>query len=432
MLKKMIPLFFVLVLTGMPRYSNAQDFETLHEVIRHFKVAFVDKPNMVALLVGGLRGVKRVAPGCQIKVLPHENLFEVSAKKKSLTISKDDLKSFESFEKAMVKVASLVLSAKLTKKKALLEREMIRGIVANCGDRWTVYLDQSIYARILDDGTRKMGSAGILVESRGNGIVVLDVEEGSPAEKAGIRPGMKVNRVAGRPASRLADLEALALMRGEIGKKVEVVIENKKYTFEFVDEPKKNISVEEPKNNIAVVRIHNFRPGTGTRLAGVMRKIMKFTSNKLKGLVLDLRGNPGGLVTEGTEVVGLFINGGDVVSVVSRKHLRTEVENSPRPGPYRNVPLVILADHRSASVSEIVIMALRDYGRAKVIGEKTLGKGTVQVVMELMDGSAVKMSNGRYYSPKGTPIYDGIEPDFEIVWDGKGEDLQLKKAKEML
>jgi carboxyl-terminal processing protease len=153
---------------------------------------------------------------------------------------------------------------------------------------------------------------------------------------------------------------------------------------------------------------------------------------EMKALILDLRGNPGGLVTEGTEVVGLFIKGGKVVSVVSRKHLRTEVEQSPRPGPYRRLPLILLVDHRSASVSEIVAMALKDYDRAKIVGQKTLGKGTVQVVMELMDGSALKLSTGRYYSPRGTPLYEGIEPDYAVEWNGQGKDPQLQKAKLLL
>jgi carboxyl-terminal processing protease len=92
---------------------------------------------------------------------------------------------------------------------------------------------------------------------------------------------------------------------------------------------------------------------------------------------------------------------------------------------------VVLVDHRSASVSELVAMALRDYDRARIIGTKTLGKGTVQVVMELMDDSALKLSTGRYYSPKGTPLFEGIEPDVEVPWDGTGEDVQLKRARSL-
>ena len=305
-------------------------------------------------------------------------------------------------------------------------------MVAHCGDQWSVFLEEDLYNRLLDDGTKKTGSAGLLVEPSGEQLVVLDVTTGSPAEKAGIKVGQKIDSIAGRLANRLNELEALALMRGVVGKKVSLIIEGKSLELEFSPEPKKNISAYKPKKRIARIHLLNFRVGTGRRLASVMRDLMKMTKGKLKGLILDLRGNPGGLVTEGTAVVGQFINGGKVVSIVSRKHMKIEVEESPRPGAYRKLPLVLLVDHRTASVSEIVTMALRDYNRAKVVGTKTLGKGTVQVVMELMDGSALKLSTGRYYSPKSTPIYEGIEPDYEVIWDGTGKDIQLQKAKKVL
>jgi len=221
-------------------------------------------------------------------------------------------------------------------------------------------------------------------------------------------------------------------MRGPIGSRVEVKVGGKSHTLTMAEEPRRNLAVDPLKGGIAHVRIMNFRPNTGRRLAAVLRKLQKHYKGKLRGLVLDLRGNPGGLVTEGTAVVGLFTGPGKVVSVVSKKHMRVEVEENRRPGPYRKLPMVLLVDHRSASVSEIVTMALRDYGRAKVVGEKTLGKGKVQVVMELMDGSALKLSTGRYYSPKGTPIYEGIEPDQEVAWDGQGEDKQLQAAVKLL
>ena len=406
-----------------------KDFDTLHEVIRHFQVAFVDRPNMGALLTGALQGVKKAAPKCEIRILPHPNLYEVKAKGKSVKISKDAIRSYQKLEKALIKIGRLVEGQKLARSHRKLEHAMIREMVMNCGDPWSVYLEENLYQRLLDDGSGKTGDAGLLVEPRGEGLRVLDVAPESPAAKAGIRVGDKVSKIAGVPAGQLNELEALALMRGPVGKKVTVVIGGKSHKLEYAKPPKRNIAVDPPVDGIARVQIMNFQAGTGRRLAGVLKKL---SAMEMKALILDLRGNPGGLVTEGTEVVGLFIKGGKVVSVVSRKHLRTEVEQSPRPGPYRKLRLILLVDHRSASVSEIVAMALKDYDRAKIVGQKTLGKGTVQVVMELMDGSALKLSTGRYYSPKGTPLYEGIEPDFEVEWDGQGKDPQLQKAKLLL
>ena len=421
-----IPVALLLV----PHQARAgKDFDTLHEVIRHFQVAFVDRPNMGALLTGALQGVKKAAPKCEIRILPHPSLYEVKAKGKSVKITKDAIRSYPKLEKALIRVGRLVEGQKLARSHRALEHAMIREMVMNCGDHWSVFLEENLYQRLLDDGSGKTGDAGLLVEPRGEIMRVLDVTPDSPAAKAGIRVGDKVSKIAGRTAGQLNEMEALALMRGPIGKKVTVVVAGKSHKLDFAPPPKRNIDVFPPVDGIARVHLMNFRAGTGRRLAGVLKKL---SAMEMKALILDLRGNPGGLVTEGTEVAGLFIKGGKVVSVVSRKHMRTEVEQSPRPGPYRKLPLVLLVDHRSASVSEIVTMALKDYDRAKIVGEKTLGKGTVQVVMELMDGSALKLSTGRYYSPRGTPLYEGIEPDVEVEWNGQGKDPQLQRAKMLL
>lgn len=218
------------------------------------------------------------------------------------------------------------------------------------------------------------------------------------------------------------------MTRGKIGEKISLVVEGQNHQLQCASASKQNIIVDTPKGGVAMVRLLNFRADTGKHLKAVMAKIENEYHGQLKGLILDLRGNPGGLVTEGVEVVGLFIDGGRVVSVDNRKHNQTEIEESRAPGPYRNLPLVLLVDRRSASVSELVALALRDYKRAKLVGAVTLGKGTVQVVLELSDGSAIKLSTGRYFSPHGFGIYEGLEPDIEVPWDGKGEDVQLKKA----
>jgi carboxyl-terminal processing protease len=405
------------------------NFSALHEVIRHYQVAFVGRANLEALLFGGLGGLKRAVPSCEISLLATPFRYLVRAKSKTLKIDRTATSSYAGLEKALAQAGKLVEQAGLSKDHRRLEHKMIRGMTECDGDPWTVFLEQSLYSRLLDDGTQKMGDVGLLVEPHAMKLSVLDASPDMPAYKAGIRVGMEVDNVAGRPAGTLEELEALALMRGKIGSRVELQVEGKKYSLERAPEPKRNITVDPPVDGIAVVHLLNFRAGTGDRLSGVMRKL---ASMGMHAMILDLRGNPGGLLTEGTKVVGLFIGGGKVVSVVGRNHLRTEVEQSPQPGPYRQLPLVVLTDHRSASVSEIVILALRDYGRAKIVGSKTLGKGTVQVIMELIDGSALKISTGRYYSPKGSPLYEGVEPDVNLAWDGNGKDIQLIKAKEII
>lgn len=416
-----------LLAAGPP--CHGAEYETLHEVIRHFQVAFVDRPNLGALLLGGLQGLKKAAPGVQVQLLPPPGMFVVRAGTKSVRIPRHTVHDYQALEQSLVRAADLAESQKMARGHQALEHAIIRELVAHCGDHWSVFLEADLYHRLLEDGSREMGDVGILVEPQESGLRVLDVLPASPAARAGIKVGAPFTSVAGRPANQLNELEALALMRGPVGTRVEVVVAGQSHRLVRSPPPKQYIRVDPPEHGIARIHLLDFRAGTGQRLAAVMKKL---SGMQLEGLILDLRGNPGGLVDEGVAVTGLFIDSGTVVRIVSRDHIRTVEKNVTRPGPYHDLPLVVLLDGRSASVSEIVAMALRDHDRAKLVGTQSLGKGTVQVVLELMDGSALKLSNGRYYSPGGTPLYDGIQPDVEVAWDGTGDDPQLARARELL
>jgi C-terminal peptidase prc len=418
---------------GATQAAGAADrFRVLHEVLRHYEVAFVDRVNMGALLMGGLYGAKTAAPEADVVLQLAPQMFRIVAKGKVVDLPAAAVSDFKGLEAALRSVGSLLMDQGLVKSEKEIEHAMIRSLVSYCGDPWSVFLEEDLYSRLLDDGTVAMGEAGLLPENMPGGLRVLDATDGMSAFRAGIRQGMRIEEVGGRPASKLSELEALAMLRGKVGGKVDVKVDGKAYALEFTPEPKRNIEVDTLDGGVARVHLLNFRAETGKRLAELLPKIEAKVGGHLKGLVLDLRGNPGGLLTEGTEVVKLFIGGGRVVSVKSQKQMREEVEESSTMGEYRKLPLVVLVDHRSASVSEIVALALRDYERAKLVGGKTLGKGTVQVVMELLDGSALKLSTGRYYSPKGHPLYEGLEPDVEVEWNGTGEDVQLKQAMKLL
>ncbi len=429
--KKLVIIGCLLIqLRGLPSTAGSKDFTTLSDVIRHFEVAFVDKPNLMGLLVGGLYGLKRYAPEVQLSLRVDPDLFTIQVGKSSAQIKLQAVQSFRMLEKALVSAAAMVIDQLPSVNPIKLQHYMSRHLVENCGDPWSVFIDAELYPRLLDDGTRQTGSLGMLVERFELGLRVLDLEPHGVATQAGIRIGDRIDNIAERSAKTLNELEALALMRGKPGEQIRLVVEGKLYKLSMRPESKRNLIVDEPRSGIARVHILNFRSGTARRLSSVMKKLNAMT--RLKGLILDLRGNPGGLVEEATDLVGLFINPGTVVSVINRKQMRTEVERSQTPGAYRKLPMVVLVDHRSASVSEIVAMALRDHQRAKLVGEKTLGKGTVQVVMELKHGAALKLSIGRYYSPNGTPLYEGIEPDVECLWNHVGEDRQLRVARELL
>ncbi len=430
MTRAAVGLGLALTLAAGSAGAAAEKFTALHEVLRHFEVAFVDKANLAALATGALRGLLRSVPGAEVRLESEPKFATVTIAGKSETLLADALHDFKALEEALARTATLAVGAGKANKRAV-EHGMLREMVAACGDPWSVFLEQDIYNRLLEDGSAVIGDVGLLFENVPGGLRVLDAVVGGPAYQDGVRAGMKVEQVGGRDAATLNELEALALCRGKPGEKVELVIAGKARTLTIAEPPKQNIRVDVLPGGFARIHLLDFRADTAKHLSAVLPKIAE-KGGALRGLVLDLRGNPGGLVTEGTAVVGLFINGGTVVTVKKKKQMGAEVEAVRKPGPWKDLPLVLLVDHRSASVSEIVALALHDYERAKIVGEKTLGKGTVQVVMELADGSALKLSTGRYYSPKDTPLYEGIEPDVEAAWDGRGEDLPLKKALALL
>ncbi|HOX44839.1 MAG TPA: S41 family peptidase [Myxococcota bacterium] len=413
-----------------PAARAAEGLPTLREVLRHFEVAYVDTANPAALALGALQGLARVAPACRAELLPPPGLARLICGEARHDIPLAALADSKELARELEACAAQALAAQAGLTRIKLERAMLRELVARCGDHWSVFLEEELVPRLVDDGSTPAASAGLLFEPSPSGLLVLDVVEGMPAARAGILRGQRVEALGGRPAALLNELEALALVRGKPGEKVEAVVAGKTYTLELAEEPKRHLSVSELGQGLARVHLSDFRQQTGQRLAGVLEKLE--AGGGLKGLVLDLRGNPGGLVTEGTAVAGLFLPAGPVVSVAGKEHQRIQVERNPQGGLWQQLPLVVLVDHRSASVSEIVVMALRDARRAKLVGETTLGKGTVQDVLELSEGSALKLSTGRYYSPAGTPNYDGIEPDVSVAWDGRGEDVQLKRALALL
>ncbi|RLB55263.1 MAG: hypothetical protein DRI34_10835 [Deltaproteobacteria bacterium] len=409
-----------------PAGAAGHDYPVLREVLRHLRLMFVDQPNLNALLLGGLRGLKQSLPELRVELGPRAGQYFLRAGASKLATDARAVESFTGLERALLGALRL---ARAAGGKKGMEHQLIRGLISHCGDRWTVFLESAYYRRLLDDGTRQLGSVGLLPAAGRGGLLVLDVRDGSPAGQAGIRPGQVIDSIAGQPSERLNELEALALLRGPLGQKVTVTVAGRKHRLAYASEPKRNISVDPPEQGIARVHLLNFRAGTARRLRAVLGKLENMG---MRGLVLDLRGNPGGLLTEGVAVAGLFMDAGPVVRVVGRGRRHGETSENPAPGSWRALPLVLLVDGRSASVSEMVTMVLHERRGAKIVGSTTLGKGVVQVLIELEDGSALKLSTARYATPAGRTLLAGIEPDVPVAAGPGSGDLALQAARRVL
>ena len=268
---------------------------------------------------------------------------------------------------------------------------------------------------------------GVEITIRDGWLTVVAPGEGSPAEKAGLQPGDRVLKINGISTKEIDLSEAVSLMRGGKGSSITLSLSRAslKQPLE-VTLMRKVIRVPSIKSEIlddyyGYVRITSFQERTGDDLKKTLKKLEG--SKDLKGLILDLRNNPGGLLDQAVSVADLFLNDGVIVTTESRNK-EIDRREAHAEGTEPNYPMIVLINGGSASAAEIVAGALQDQGRAVILGTRSFGKGSVQSVIELEDGSALKLTVARYFTPKGRSIQaDGINPDVvvEPQWIKKEE-----------
>lgn len=260
---------------------------------------------------------------------------------------------------------------------------------------------------------------GLEVTLKDGVLTVLSPIEGTPAEKAGIQPGDKIIKIDGTITKDMNLTDAVKKMRGLRKSKITISIwrEGWKETHDF-KMMRENINVKSVRSELlegkyGYVRITNFQERTSEDLTKALEQLEK-TSGGLKGIIVDLRNDPGGLLDQAVEVGDMFIKEGVIVSTQSRTG-KVDERKATGKATYPNIPIVILVNGGSASASEIVAGALQDYGRAFVMGTQSYGKGSVQTVIDLGDDAALKITVARYFTPKGRQIDGkGITPD-EVV-----------------
>ena len=292
----------------------------------------------------------------------------------------------------------------------------LQGMVSKL-DPHTVIMPREAFRQLTMDTQGKFGGVGIIVSRERDKLIVVSAIEGTPAARAGIRSGDEIVAIDGHKIEVIGSDNALKKMRGKAGTKVTFVVkrgEKKTLTFELAREVIKIKSVQTASlsQDILYVKINSFQGDTGDEL----EKILQTNHATLKGMVLDLRNNPGGLLEQSVKVSDLFIDSGLIVSTVGRDRNRIEREFAHKRGTYRGFPIVALVNNGTASAAEIVAGALQDHGRALVIGTTTFGKGSVQTLIVLPDGSGLKLTVARYYTPNDRSIQaKGIEPDIHVV-----------------
>ena len=288
-------------------------------------------------------------------------------------------------------------------------------------DPHSTYLDAKAFEELRVGTTGEFGGLGIVVGMEDGFVKVISPIDDTPAQRAGVKAGDLIIRLDEKPVKGMSLDDAVKIMRGKPGTDIELTIvrknEDQPLTFNITRD---RIRVKSVKSRMlepdyAYVRISQFQERTGKDLHNAISKLKKENKKPLKGMVLDLRNNPGGLLDAAVLVSDTFLERGTVVSVKGRTE-ENKLSQAATPGDIlKGAPIVVLVNEGSASASEIVAGALQDHKRAVIMGQKTFGKGSVQTVIPLGNNSALKLTTARYYTPSGRSIQaEGIVPDIQL------------------
>lgn len=302
-----------------------------------------------------------------------------------------------------------------TKVKDLVQGA-IRGMLSTL-DPHSAYMTPEMYKEMQVETKGEFGGVGIQIGVKENRLAVIAPIEGTPAFRAGIKAGDYITKVNDETTKDLTLMDAVQKMRGPKGTKVNLTIQRDGTTdplqFTLVRDTIKIESVKSKvMDNIGYVRLTQFQEATGRDLSRVLKQ---FKEQKLQSTILDLRNNPGGLLTAAVEVSEQFLPNGKLVVYTKGRESKKDEWFAKGKDQMEDAPMIILVNEGSASASEIVAGALQDYGRAVIVGTTSFGKGSVQTILPLGDGSGLRLTTAKYYTPKGRSIQStGITPDIVV------------------
>lgn len=305
-------------------------------------------------------------------------------------------------------------------------------------DPHSQFMDPDTFLDMKDDTAGEFGGLGIVIGIKDAVLTVIAPMEDTPAFRAGVLHGDKIIAIDGESTEDMTLQEAVKGMRGEPGTGVTIkVIRSKTLEMKEIEIIREIIRVPSVKgakileDGIGYIRVTQFNEPTADALREALEQLL---GQGMDALILDLRNNPGGLLTSAVEVSQEFLKAGDrIVSTKGRYGVQSQYASKGK-YHYLHFPMVVLVNGGSASASEIVAGALQDYGRAILVGEKTFGKGSVQSVLPLEDGSAIRLTTAKYYTPKERMIHEkGIEPDILVPMTmEEWQKIQIQRSQEEL
>ena len=319
----------------------------------------------------------------------------------------------------------------------------ISGMVHSLGDPHSIYLAPQLYNQIKAETSGAFGGIGVYMGLENETVYIVGVIPDGPGEKIGLKEGDAILAVDSKPVAEIGYEEVALKIRGEVGTTVDLLIhrdgdEDKTYTITRDIIKVQTVRSKMLDNGIGYLRISNFSDNTGKEFKN---EVAKLESDGMKGLILDLRHNPGGVVTSCVEVAKQIVPAGPIVSVIQRDGTK-EVYMSDL--PQTKFPIAVLIDQNSASAAEILSGALQDTKAGVIVGMKSYGKGSIQTLYPMFHDDGLKLTIAKYYTPNGRSIDGvGVTPDFEVQLESPvtmtrdlnldfEKDLQLVKAEEVL
>ncbi|MFK8136924.1 MAG: S41 family peptidase [Bdellovibrionales bacterium] len=343
-------------------------------------------------------------------------LLGAMTSKTVLAVAEDRYDKLQNFSKVLNLIQQYYVEDTNVEK---LIRGAIKGMLGEL-DPHTNYMPKEMFSDFENETSGEFGGLGIEISVQNEVLTIISPIEDTPAWKAGIEAGDRVVSIDGESTKGMTLADAARLIKGKIGEKIDLGIfrdgfeKPKVFTIIRGKIKIRSVKYTDLEDGYAYVRITSFIEKTGSDLKRVMdRHLKKYPDTK--GVILDLRNNPGGLLTQAIKMSNLFLEEGVIVSTIGRNEKDKEVQYATKEDTYPNFPIIVLMNEYSASASEILAGALQDNKRALILGQRSFGKGSVQSVIKLGDGSGLKLTVARYFTPSGRSIQaSGIDPDVSV------------------
>ena len=310
----------------------------------------------------------------------------------------------------------------------------INGVLQSL-DPYSAYMSPELFKEMQTDTKGEFGGLGIEIGMEAGVVKVISPIDDTPAATAGIKAGDYIVKIGKEQVQGKTLMEAVKLMRGPVGTSIDLTVRRKnvKKPLEFkiirkiIEVKSVNSEIISKEKNIGYVRLKSFNENSDKQFLDAIKNFEK--NKKIKGYVLDLRNNPGGLLTQAINITDFFLDDGEIVSTKGRNVSETRKFFARKGDEVKGKPIVVLINNGSASAAEIFAGALKDHKRAIILGESSYGKGSVQSIIPLKNGGGIRLTISKYYLPSGKSISEvGVTPD--ILVEEIGDDFKIKSEKD--